>query len=298
MARIRSIKPEFFTDGKIARLPADTALFFIGLWCLSDDFGFFSTDSRELSLSLPRWRSQNVLRMLTALQRCALIRVSRVCGVGVVVGWNHQRIKDRRASKWNEKEIIWDEPENNAPEPRKNGPGEEGRGEEGKGRESLTGQRRRKTGPSGGQQKQQNLLAASGKPMTAPEAKKVAKSGAVWEAYRQAYLNRYGVEPKRHSKTNVDLCRVVDKLGWEESPEVAAYYLKHNDQFYVRNLHPTSLLDRDADKLRTEWVTGRRMLGTQARDIERAQNNYDVFERAFAKIEAEKSARKPGPSHE
>ncbi len=39
MARIRSIKPEFWQDEKIAKLPHWNRLLYIGLWNLADDFG-------------------------------------------------------------------------------------------------------------------------------------------------------------------------------------------------------------------------------------------------------------------
>jgi hypothetical protein len=39
MARIRTIKPEFWEDEKIAGLPIPCRLFFIGIWNFADDFG-------------------------------------------------------------------------------------------------------------------------------------------------------------------------------------------------------------------------------------------------------------------
>ena len=39
MARIRTIKPEFWEDEKIGRLPIPCRLFFIGCWNFADDFG-------------------------------------------------------------------------------------------------------------------------------------------------------------------------------------------------------------------------------------------------------------------
>ncbi len=39
MARIRTIKPEFWSDEKLASLPRDCRLFFIGMWNFADDFG-------------------------------------------------------------------------------------------------------------------------------------------------------------------------------------------------------------------------------------------------------------------
>jgi hypothetical protein len=39
MARIRTIKPEFWQDEKLARIPRDARLMFIGLWNIADDEG-------------------------------------------------------------------------------------------------------------------------------------------------------------------------------------------------------------------------------------------------------------------
>jgi hypothetical protein len=39
MARIRSIKPEFFTSEQIAECSPNVRLMFIGMWCFSDDYG-------------------------------------------------------------------------------------------------------------------------------------------------------------------------------------------------------------------------------------------------------------------
>lgn len=40
MARIRTIKPEFWEDEKIARLPYACRLLYIGMWNFADDYGF------------------------------------------------------------------------------------------------------------------------------------------------------------------------------------------------------------------------------------------------------------------
>jgi hypothetical protein len=48
--RIRSVKPEYATDGKILRLSDSTALFFVLLWAHCDDDGYFEWDSHALSV--------------------------------------------------------------------------------------------------------------------------------------------------------------------------------------------------------------------------------------------------------
>lgn len=44
MARIRTIKPKFWDDIKIGRLPRDARLLFIGLWTFADDLGVVIAD--------------------------------------------------------------------------------------------------------------------------------------------------------------------------------------------------------------------------------------------------------------
>jgi hypothetical protein len=46
MARIRSVKPEFWNDRKLARLSRDARLLFIALWNLSDEHGRLQGDAR------------------------------------------------------------------------------------------------------------------------------------------------------------------------------------------------------------------------------------------------------------
>lgn len=50
MARIRTIKPEFWTDETIVQLPYVARLFFIGLWNFCDDYGFFPDKPEQLRI--------------------------------------------------------------------------------------------------------------------------------------------------------------------------------------------------------------------------------------------------------
>lgn len=90
----------------------------------------------------------------------------------------------------------------------------------------------------------------------APVVVSPGKSSAVWEGYRAAYKEKYGVDPVRNKTVNGQLCRLVDKLGAEEAPLVAAFYLTCTKAVYVSNKHPCMLLLRDAEGLRTEWAMG------------------------------------------
>lgn len=97
-----------------------------------------------------------------------------------------------------------------------------------------------------------------------------------WTAYASAYQIRYGVPPVRNATVSGQLANFVKRIGRAESPEVAAHYVTSNSSFYVHNCHPVWLLVKDAEKLRTEWATGRRVTQTQAAQLDKSQSNYDA----------------------
>lgn len=82
------------------------------------------------------------------------------------------------------------------------------------------------------------------------------KSEMTWNAYAEAYQKRYGVMPVRNAKINSQCCQLVSRLGAEEAPLVAAFYLHVDMPLYVSARHATSLLVRDCEGLRTQWKTG------------------------------------------
>lgn len=109
-----------------------------------------------------------------------------------------------------------------------------------------------------------------------------AKSAAIREAYSEAYQRRYGVDPVANAKTNALLCQVVDRLGADEAPHVAAFYVGHNGQWYVKNGHALDHLVRDAEKLRTEWATGAMVTDSQARQADRTQGQANIWSEIIA----------------
>lgn len=104
-----------------------------------------------------------------------------------------------------------------------------------------------------------------------------------WRSYRDAYQERYGEAPVWNAKTAGQLRSFVGRVPKEEAPLVAAFYLTHKDQFYVKSMHPVGLLLRDAEKLRTEWVTGRQMTGAQAKHSEQRSANVEAMKSYLAK---------------
>jgi hypothetical protein len=95
-------------------------------------------------------------------------------------------------------------------------------------------------------------------PKRAARKQEPAKTAAVWDAYAAAFRTRYGTDPVRNRQVNSMFSKLVDALGAQEAPEVAAFYVWSEEPFYVREMHPATLLLKDAPKLRTMWVTGLR----------------------------------------
>ncbi len=52
MARIRTIKPEFWTDEKIVQLPFETRLLFIGCWNFADDEGYLPFEPERIRMQI------------------------------------------------------------------------------------------------------------------------------------------------------------------------------------------------------------------------------------------------------
>lgn len=95
-------------------------------------------------------------------------------------------------------------------------------------------------------------------PAAAGKAKRdPAKSASAWVAYSDAYRRRYTVEPVRNAQVNAQMAQFVAKVAAEEAPEIAAFYVRHNDRFYLSKGHSVGAMLRDAEKLRMEWASGR-----------------------------------------
>lgn len=106
-----------------------------------------------------------------------------------------------------------------------------------------------------------------------------------WKLYGNAYFSRYGTEPVRNAKVNSQVKQFVQRLGAEESPHVAAHFVKSNLAYYTQRGHTFDCLLADAEKLRTEWATGQSMTATRARQLDQSQANASVVGDALKILE-------------
>ena len=100
----------------------------------------------------------------------------------------------------------------------------------------------------------------------------------IFKSYREAYFERYKVEPKRNAKVNKQCKDLGARLG-EDALEVAKFFLKHNDGFYIRTQHPVGSLLRDAEGLYTQWQRGQSVTGHQVRAFEKQSGNMELLEK-------------------
>lgn len=75
MARIRTVKPEFWTDEKIVELSFEARLFFIGLWNYADDYGILEWSPKRIKMQLFPADNINIIELLHELHVAGLIIV-------------------------------------------------------------------------------------------------------------------------------------------------------------------------------------------------------------------------------
>ncbi len=138
MARIRTIKPEFFTSGDVVELSPLARLFYIGLWCEADKEGRMSWSVKTLKLRYLPGDNCNVDELADELVKSGMLTLYAIEGkqyAEIPSFKKHQVINNR------ESESTIPAPTVDACTTRESGVKAEGRkgrkGKEGKGREGV-----------------------------------------------------------------------------------------------------------------------------------------------------------------
>lgn len=105
MARIRSIKPEFWTSEQVMECSPNARLLFVGLWNFCDDLGRHPLMPRQVrALIFPGddFTVDDIQRMFDELSENDLIRPYDVDGKRYfqVTGWHHQKIDKPQKPKY------------------------------------------------------------------------------------------------------------------------------------------------------------------------------------------------------
>lgn len=102
MARIRSIKPDFWTDEKVVELSAFARLLFIGLWNFADDEGRMVYSEKKIKMQIFPSDSIDISGLFGEIRGEKMIDVYSIDNVEYlqIVGFSkHQKIDKRTPSK-------------------------------------------------------------------------------------------------------------------------------------------------------------------------------------------------------
>ncbi|MDX1488279.1 MAG: helix-turn-helix domain-containing protein, partial [Acidiferrobacterales bacterium] len=86
-----------------------------------------------------------------------------------------------------------------------------------------------------------------------------AKTFKPWANYAVTFRRRYGVWPIWNAKAAGQMGQLVDRVGADMAPGVAAHYLTLNSQYYVNKGHPVGLLLADCETIAMQMQTGQQM---------------------------------------
>ena len=110
------------------------------------------------------------------------------------------------------------------------------------------------------------------------------KTFRTWANYAFAYRKRYSTWPVWNAKAGGQIGQLIDRLGADAAPQVAAYYLTVNDARLINDCHTLNGLLAKAEAFHTQWQTGRQINGTTARQIEQTQANINAAQEAAQRI--------------
>lgn len=99
MARIRTIKPDFFLDHELAQCSIFARLFFIGLWTQADIDGRLKDDPEKLKVQILPWDQVDINTLLNELHPKFIIRyaVNLAKYIQIRTWKSHQRINGSEA---------------------------------------------------------------------------------------------------------------------------------------------------------------------------------------------------------
>lgn len=297
MARIRTIKPEFFRHEGLQDLEAENPgscvmLVFAGLWGHCDKAGRFEWKPRMLKLDILPFIEFDMGGTLALLCEAGFLRKYEIDGkqYGEIYSFEkHQRINGKEAQEPEKHPAPRDEAQevnkgSNGEATGKHLPAQEGKGKEEEGKRKGT----EYTGPPSTEEVELlPAVADATSPAKAPRADTALQAACreTFREYQQAYAARYGAPHVDNAKVRSQIKQFVQRIGRDESPLVAAWYVQHPGAKYVASMHGMDCLLKDAEKLRTEWATGRVVTSTAARQSDRRGAMTSALQNLLAECE-------------
>lgn len=93
----------------------------------------------------------------------------------------------------------------------------------------------------------------------------------IFEAFADAYHDRYGFEPMRGKEANRWAKKIYEEVGAEEGQHLVRHYVSMNKQWFLQKGHSLEWCFRDLTEVKRSFVTGRTMTTTQIKQLEQRQ---------------------------
>lgn len=117
------------------------------------------------------------------------------------------------------------------------------------------------------------------------------KTYRTWANYAMAYRARYKAWPLWNESVAGKLSKLIGRVGKDDAPKVAAFYVKCiNDPQVTLKCHPIGLLLLNAEGYHTQWLTMRPITTAQARQQENTATNLSAAEQALAEQRARRES--------
>lgn len=110
------------------------------------------------------------------------------------------------------------------------------------------------------------------------------KPGDVWQAYKSQYFARYHIQPVSNATVMGQCKNLIDRVGQDAAIPVVRFYLTHNDQWYVKKMHPMGLCLSDAESLHTQMMSGKQMTQSAAQMTDRSQTTMEAARGAIERL--------------
>lgn len=275
MARARNIKPGLYKNEDLAECSIWARYLFPGLWTLADREGRLEDRPKRIKAELLAFDTQDVEPLLRELAARSFIVRYQIEGVSYI---QISKFSTHQTPHYSEKPSVIKPPPLQEKPAHIETPDSEKRPVIKRGPQppdSLIHRLSDSPNPD-------SPTPDTGKKRSAARRAPVPETGATWAAYNGAYLNRYGVEPVRNAKVNGMLASFLARVPQNEAPSIAEFYVGHSKGLYVSSRHCVDLLLRDAEGLRTEWATGRKVTEAEARQADRTAATGQQVERLIA----------------
>jgi len=287
MARIRTIKPEFFRhealqDLELANPGMYPMMVFEALWGHCDSKGRFEWKPRMLKLDILPFLPFDMSDTLGILEKSGMLHRYSVDGkeYGVIETFEkHQRLSGKEVTEGEK----YPEQQREEAVKQSGSVREIPESQEGKGKEREEEGKGVVVAPI--EFIPENHVPIAIAPATEkPETVLQAVCRQTWAAYAYAYERRYGAAPVRNAKVSTQVKTFVQRIGHDESLSIAEWFVSHPGGYYVSRMHDFGCLLNDAEKLRTEWATGRVMTQGKARQSDRTGTTGAALAEVLAEL--------------